>query len=76
MRFTAETLRQLCVDHGWFTMGTNEQYKKLFIANDMGASIDELSAMIWMCTDIDALGTNRQEIRITLEENTDGTYRW
>lgn len=29
-------LRNLCIKNNWFTCGTNEQYEKLFYANEYG----------------------------------------
>lgn len=50
-RLTTCDLRALCIKHNWFTHGTNEQYAKLFYANDMKAPIDELVTIIWLCSD-------------------------
>lgn len=44
-------LRALCIEHDWFTCGTNEQYAKLFYANTNGASMEEIATIIWLCSD-------------------------
>lgn len=44
-------LRALCIKNNWFTSGTIKQYEKLFDRNESGASIAELSIIIWICSD-------------------------
>ena len=44
-------LRDLCIKNNWFTCGTNRQYEKLFHANKMGAPLDEIVTIIWLCSD-------------------------
>ena len=46
-----EDLRQLCIKNKWFTEGTNEQYVKLFYANEHGCPIEEIATIIWLCSD-------------------------
>ena len=48
-----EELRQLCIKNKWFTEGTNEQYEKLFYANEHGCPIEEIATIIWLCSDSD-----------------------
>lgn len=48
---TPERLRSLCIRKQWFTCGTNEQYEKLFYANEMGCPIEEIATIIWLCSD-------------------------
>lgn len=48
---TRENLRQLCIRHDWFTCGSNEQYEKLFYANEHGCPLEEIATIIWLCTD-------------------------
>lgn len=48
---TASALRQLCIKNNWFTCGSNEQYEKLFYANENGCPIKELATIIWLCSD-------------------------
>lgn len=48
---TNEALRELCIKNNWFTCGSNRQYDKLFEMNENGKSIDELSLVIWLCSD-------------------------
>ena len=48
---TREQLRLLCIRKNWFTCGTNEQYEKLFYANESGCPIEELATIIWLCSD-------------------------
>lgn len=50
---TPEKLRILCIRKNWFTCGTNEQYEKLFYANEMGCPIEEMATIIWLCSDSD-----------------------
>lgn len=42
---TPERLRSLCIRKQWFTHGTNEQYEKLFYANEMGCPIEEMATI-------------------------------
>ena len=44
-------LRELCIKNNWFTCGTVQQYEKFFDRNKEGASIAELSIIIWTCSD-------------------------
>lgn len=44
-------LRDLCIKNQWFTCGSNRQYEKLFYANKMGAPLDEIVTIIWICSD-------------------------
>lgn len=44
-------LRELCIKNNWFTCGTINQYNRLFERNKAGASIAELSIIIWICSD-------------------------
>jgi hypothetical protein len=48
---TTWNLRQLCIDHNWFTCGSIEQYEKLFYANEHGCPIEEIATIIWLCSD-------------------------
>ena len=48
---TNESLRLLCIKHDWFTQGSNEQYRKLFYANENGCPIEEIATIIWICSD-------------------------
>lgn len=50
---TPDELRRLCIKNNWFTCGTNIQYEKLFYANENGYSIEEISIIIWLCSDED-----------------------
>lgn len=43
-------LLDLCVRNNWFTAGSIKQYEKLFDRNNEGASIEELSIIIWICS--------------------------
>lgn len=52
------SLRAICIRKHWFTSGTNEQYEKLFYANQNGYTLDEIATIIWVCSDVE----NRQEI--------------
>lgn len=46
-----EELRKLCIDNNWFTCGSIRQYEKLFDRDREGASLDELTTIIWICSD-------------------------
>ena len=48
---TNDDLRCLCIKKNWFTCGSNEQYAKLFHANESGCSIEEIATIIWLCSD-------------------------
>lgn len=58
-------LRALCIEHGWFTCGTNEQYDKLFYANANGFSMEEIATIIWICSDTEY--HTRNDILATLK---------
>ena len=47
----SERLRKICIEHNWFNCGTSKQFEKLFYANAMGCPIDEISTIIWLCSD-------------------------
>ena len=51
-------LREKCISHRWFESGSVQQYNKLFQRNDEGASIEELSTIIWVCSN----GHRREDI--------------
>ncbi len=44
-------LWNLCNKEELFTCGTQEQYDKMFQANDEGCSLKQIAAMIWICSD-------------------------
>ena len=48
---TTENLRKLCIKNGWFKCGSNKQYEKLFRANELDFSIEEIATIIWLCSD-------------------------
>lgn len=48
---TPMDLRNLCIRNDWFTCGSNRQYEKMFIMNELGAPIEEIAAVIWICSD-------------------------
>ena len=50
-RLDSSELRTLCIREKWFTCGTIRQYERLFERNKQGASISELSTIIWICSD-------------------------
>ena len=50
---TNENLRSLCIKNNWFTEGSNEQYEKLFYANENGCPIEQIATIIWVCSDSD-----------------------
>lgn len=43
-------LRMLCIRQNWFTCGSNEQYEKMFYANDNGWPIEDIATAIWICS--------------------------
>lgn len=49
-KLDSSELRALCIRENWFTYGTIRQYEKLFERNKQGASISELSTIIWICS--------------------------
>lgn len=59
-------LRALCIEHGWFTCGTNEQYEKLFYANTHGFSMEEIATIIWLCSEGEDL-IDQEDILATLK---------
>lgn len=44
------SLRNLCIANDWFTDGSIEQYEKLFYANEMRCTIEEIATIIWLCS--------------------------
>lgn len=48
---TPVRLRSLCIDNNWFTCGSNEQYSKLFYANENNFSLCYIVTIIWVCSD-------------------------
>lgn len=62
-------LKQLCIENGWFDCGTNQQYEKLFYANEKGFSIEEIAAIIWLCSDEEKY--TRENIITMLQEATE-----
>lgn len=65
---SAEDLRVLCSEKGWFTAGTNAQYQKLFDMNAEGRHLEELALVIWVCSD----GVTRESVLHTLRERFGG----
>lgn len=61
-----EDLRNLCIKNDWFTEGSNSQYAKLFYANDMGCSLEELVTIIWLCSDAEI--HCRRDIQAAIEK--------
>ena len=53
---TTENLRTLCIKNGWFKCGSNRQYEKLFRANELDFSIEEIATIIWLCSDDEYCG--------------------
>ena len=50
-RLDSSELRALCIRNNWFTCGDIRQYTRFFQRNSEGATIDELSVIIWICSD-------------------------
>lgn len=48
---TNPNLRALCIKHNWFTCGDCRQYERLFEANRSGYTLEEIAAIIWICSD-------------------------
>lgn len=61
---TPEQLRELCIAKNWFTCGSNRQYEKLFLENESGASLKEITLIIWLCSDS---SFTKEAIRADLE---------
>ncbi len=51
IKMNAMEVRSLCIKNNWFTNGDNTQYMRLFERVDNGAEIDEIAAIIWICSD-------------------------
>ena len=49
-RISVEDLQALCIRSRWFTCGSYEQYQKLFDMADVGAPLEELALVIWLCS--------------------------
>ena len=50
-RLDSSELRALCIRNNWFTCGDIRQYTRFFQRNSEGATIEELSVIIWICSD-------------------------
>lgn len=50
MKITNEKLYELCNKYQWFTAGDIAQYDKLFLKNLLGATLEELALIIWLCS--------------------------
>ena len=50
---TTAGLWEICIKNKWFTAGNNRQYEKMFYANEHGCQIEEIAAMIWLCSSDD-----------------------
>mgnify|MGYP007101845788 CR=1 FL=1 len=47
---TPDTLRRFCASRGYFTVGDNAQYEKLFDLARNERSAHELALVIWLCS--------------------------
>lgn len=74
------SLRELCIDHNWFTCGSNNQYTKLFYANEHGCPIEEIATIIWLCSDDECrradildilISTHKEHVMSVIEERGD-----
>lgn len=78
---TPMELRSLCIEKDYFTCGSNRQYDKLFYANEMGAPIEEIATIIWLCSDDDKhcrrdiletlIETYKQHVLNVIDDNGD-----
>ena len=50
-RLDSGELRTLCIRNNWFTCGDIRQYTRFFQRNSEGATIEEHSVIIWICSD-------------------------
>lgn len=66
------TLRQVCIENNWFTAGTNEQYEKLFYANENSCPLEEIVTIIWICSNDKCC---RRDIKAVLEKVRDDYQR-
>lgn len=46
-----EELYRLCVNRGYFTCGTSEQYQRMFHMARNGATAHDIALVIWICSD-------------------------
>lgn len=67
-RIDNDKLRSLCIQHDWFTCGTNSQYEKLFEMNEQGAGIEQIATVIWLCSDSGIPENCRRDIIFALHE--------
>lgn len=56
---------RICNEKQWFTHGTNEQYSKLYYALEMGAPLEEIVTIIWLCSSTEHC---RRDIKFALLE--------
>lgn len=62
-------LRGLCIENNWFTEGSNGQYEKLFNECEAGATVDELTLIIWLCSDADVNTKESIKEKLVQEHN-------
>ncbi len=58
-----DVLRHVCIQKGWFSAGSNEQYEKMFKLNAGGKTLHDVALTIWICSE----GVSLDEIEDTLE---------
>lgn len=63
-KLTYSDVYSLCNKNAWFTSGSANQYKKLFEIVENGATIDEITLVIWLCSSL----FTREEIKQTIED--------
>ena len=48
MTISNQHLLRLCIQHKWFTSGSNKQYEKLFKRNTEPLPLTTLATILWM----------------------------
>ena len=61
----ANEIRKLCINHQWFTAGTNSQYEKMFELVRSGASTHDVALAIWLSTESETIENIEEVIRKT-----------
>lgn len=52
---TSSELRAICIKYDLFTCGDIDQYNKLFDMLNNGATLNEIAAVIWVCSRIESI---------------------
>ena len=55
-------LRQLCIENDYFTVGSCEQYEKMFEMAEGGSPAHDIALVIWICSTDASLSIIEQQV--------------